>query len=92
MKNKSIMPHSELYSNVPIPYWHKHHIFEGKNRKNSEKYGLYIWLRPEMHNMSDLGVHYNKDFAQYLKKIGQKAFEEHYPELDFVSIFYRNYL
>ncbi len=91
MKVKSIMPINQLYSITPIPYWHKHHIFEGKNRNNSEKYGLFVWLKPEMHNMSPMGVHFNKEFAQYLKKIAQTAFEEHYHELDFISIFHRNY-
>lgn len=89
---KSIMPDNELYSNVPISYYHKHHIFGASNRKWSEKYGLFIWLEPKMHNMSDMGVHFNKDFDNYLKKIGQTAFEEVYPNLDFLEIFGRNYL
>jgi len=88
---KSIMPDNEIYSNVPIPYWHKHHIFEGRNRQNSEKYGLFVWLLPELHNMSNVGVHFNKNFDNWLKEIGQTAFEEYYPELDFLSIFKKNY-
>ena len=36
---------------------HVHHIFEGKNRKLSEKYGLKVWLIQELHNGSDEGVH-----------------------------------
>lgn len=88
---KSIMPDNEIYSNVPIPYWHKHHIFEGRNRQNSDKYGLFVWLLPELHNMSNAGVHFNKNFDNWLKEIGQTAFEEHYPELDFLSIFKKNY-
>ena len=48
---KSIMPESEIYSITHVPYYHKHHIFEGRNRQNSEnilivtdkdaKYGFY---------------------------------------------------
>lgn len=26
---------------------HKHHIYPGANRKNSEKYGFWVWLSPE---------------------------------------------
>lgn len=88
---KSIMPESEIYSITYVPYYHKHHIFEGRNRQNSEKYGLFVWLKPELHNMSNMGVHFNKDFDNYLKKVGQTAFEKHYPDLDFLSIFHRNY-
>lgn len=88
---KSIMPDNKIYSNVPVPYWHKHHIFEGRNRQNSEKYGLFVWLLPELHNMSNAGVHFNKNFDNWLKEIGQTAFEEHYSELDFLSIFKKNY-
>ena len=71
---------------------HRHEVFFGSNRQNSIKYGLYVFLTPEMHNMSNKGVHSNKQFAIYLKEIGQKAFEEHYPDLDFKSIFHINYL
>ena len=88
---KSIMPDNKIYSNVPVPYWHKHHIFEGRNRQNSEKYGLFVWLLPELHNMSNTGVHFNNNFDNWLKEIGQTAFEKHYPELDFLSIFKKNY-
>lgn len=88
---KSIMPESEIYSITHVPYYHKHHIFEGRNRQNSEKYGLFVWLKPELHNMSNMGVHFNKDFDNYLKKVGQTAFENHYPDLDFLSIFHKNY-
>ena len=88
---KSILPENGIYSNKHIPYYHKHHIFGGSNRKHSEKYGLFVWLKPELHNMSNMGVHFNKEFDLYLKQIGQEAFEETYPDLNFLEIFGRNY-
>lgn len=71
---------------------HKHHIFEGRNRQNSEKYGLWVYLCGKHHNLSNEGVHFCKEFDSELKRLGQQAFEEKYKDLDFASIFYRNYL
>ena len=71
---------------------HSHHIFEGPNRKWSEKYGLKIWLCPEHHNMSDAGVHYNKALDLQIKQIAQREFEDTYTREDFMRIFGRNYL
>lgn len=71
---------------------HKHHIFEGRNRQNSEKYGLWVYLCGKHHNLSNEGVHFCKEFDNELKKQGQEAFEREYQDLDFLSIFKRNYL
>ena len=71
---------------------HSHHIFEGRNRNNSEKYGLKVWLVPEWHNMSNKGVHFNKQLDIELKQLAQKKFIETYPDLDFINIFKINYL
>lgn len=71
---------------------HEHHIFGGRNRQQSEKYGLKVWLREDWHNGADYGVHFNKGLDTRLKKEGQKAFNEHYDGLDFIKIFGKNYL
>jgi len=71
---------------------HKHHIFGGANRKLSEQYGLYVYLIPRLHNMSDEGVHFNREFDLQLKREGQRKFEETHSREDFVSIFGKNYL
>jgi len=68
-----------------------HHIFGGANRKKSDKYKLIIPLCWECH-LGNNGVHFNKKQMDKLHKIGQKAFIENYPYLDFMKIFYRNYL
>lgn len=71
---------------------HKHHIFGGKNRKLSEKYGLFVWLRPDWHNMSDYGVHFNSTLDSELKQEAQKKFEEIYSRDEFRRLFGKSYL
>lgn len=72
---------------------HKHHIFGGPNRKLSELYGLYVYLIPQLHNMSDEGVHFNREFDLQLKQEGQRKFEQyHGSREDFTRIFGKNYL
>ena len=70
---------------------HSHHIFPAANRKNSEKYGLKVWLCGKHHNLSNDSVHFNSIYMSLLKRIGQLYFEKTYDE-DFKSIFRRNYL
>lgn len=71
---------------------HQHHIFAGTNRKNSDKYGCWVWLRADWHNMSSYGVHFNKDLDLKLKKECQKKFEERYSHEKFMQVFRKNYL
>ena len=47
---------------------HLHHIFEGTGkRKVSEQYGCWCYLCAKHHNMSDEGVHFNKELDLKLK-------------------------
>ncbi len=72
---------------------HSHHIFGGTaNRKSSEKYGLKVWLCGLHHNLSNDGVHFDKELDAELKKIGQAKFEETHSREEFMQIFGRNYL
>lgn len=68
-----------------------HHVLGAANRKWSEKYGLTVYLCPYCHR-GKFGVHHNADLNNKLKVIAQRAFEENYPELDWMSIFCKNYL
>lgn len=63
-------------------------IFRGKNRQLSMKYGLVQRLCLSCH------MKYQDDpvFNEIWHKKGQIAFNKHYPGLDFVKIFGRNYL
>lgn len=74
---------------------HEHHIFFGRGlRQLSEKYGLKVWLRADWHNMSDYGVHFDKNLDLSLKQMAQKKAMKHYgwTVQDFIKIFGRNYL
>ena len=71
----------------------RHEVFYGNaNRKLSKEYGLWVWLTPYYHNMSNEGVHFNKDLDLKLKRYAQAEFEVNYPDLDFIKIFGKNYL
>ena len=72
----------------------EHHIFPGNNRKNSEKYGLKVYLCPECHQFGPEAVHKfpNQGNDLLLKQIAQAKFKKHYPNLDFMQIFGQNYL
>ena len=71
---------------------HKHHVMNGPLRGKSEKYGLYIWLVPELHNMSSKGIHYDQTFDLRVKMHAQKVFEEKYGHELWMKEFHKNYL
>lgn len=68
-----------------------HHIFGGAMRKKSTQYGLVVWLCHNCHNEPPNGVHFNREKMDWLRKIGQEAFERKYPNKDFLAEFHRNY-
>lgn len=73
----------------------KHHIFGAANRNLSEKYGLWVWLRWDRHLKSSPydTPHNNEQLNRWLKRIGQRRFEEvHGTREDFRRIFGNNYL
>lgn len=67
-----------------------HHIFSGPFRKKSTKYGLVVPLCYDCHQGTN-GVHFNRQRMDDLRRRGQIRFEEVYPQLDFLSLFGRNY-
>lgn len=74
---------------------HRHEIFYGvRNRKKSIEDGLVVFLRPELHNASSLGVHFNKELDLELKREAEKRWLEYYHKdiEDFIRKFGRNYL
>lgn len=72
---------------------HEHHIFFGPFRKKSEKLGMKIYLCPAHHNMSDEGIHFNKNLDLTIKRMAQKYYEENIgSRTQFISDFGRNYL
>lgn len=72
---------------------HEHHVIFGtSNRKNSEKYGLKVWLCQE-HHTGSRGVHFNREFDMHLKKLAQKHFEAKFgANTSFKTVFGKSYL
>lgn len=72
----------------------EHHVFGGANRKNSEKYGLKVYLCGDRcHRNGPDAPHRNAETMQKLHEDGQRAFEEvHGSREDFMRIFGKNYL
>lgn len=74
---------------------HKHHIFEGTaNRKLSEEDGLWIYLRVDWHNMSNYGVHFNKELDLKIKRIAQQTWQDYYHKTkeDFIKRYGKDFL
>ena len=73
---------------------HKHHIFFGANRKNSEKYGLWVWLRWDYHiaDSPHATPHNDKPTDDWLKRMAQRRFEETHSRAEFMRIFGRSWL
>lgn len=93
MSKSIIQNDKECFITGAVSNLHKHHIFEGTaNRRLSEKYGLWVWLRADWHDLADYGVHFNKELDTKLKEIAKERFKEEYPHLNFLKIFGKNYL
>lgn len=74
---------------------HLHHIFEGMaNRKQSEKWGCTVYLCGTHHNLSNEGVHFNKELDTLLKQECERWCLKTYEWTieDFIKEFGRNYL
>lgn len=88
---KSIIQNNkECYVRKTTLGLHKHHIFGASNRKHSERFGLTVFLCGYHHNLSNEGVHFQKDLDLHLKQLAQTKFEETYNE-SFLKIFGKNY-
>ena len=55
----------------------RHHIWGGSNRKNSEKYGFMVPLRPDLHPNGVMAGNNAEEIDLKLKQMSQKYFEEH---------------
>lgn len=72
---------------------HEHHIYEGwANRSVSEKMGAKIWLCGRHHNLSDQGIHFNKDIDLEVKKEAQRLYEKNHTREEFMELIGKNYL
>ncbi len=72
---------------------HEHHIFFGTgNRKVSERNGFKCWLCGRHHNLSEEGVHFNRQLDLRLKMACQAKYEEHHSRREFMALIGKNYL
>ncbi|MDO4285571.1 MAG: hypothetical protein Q4C60_09595 [Eubacteriales bacterium] len=69
----------------------EHHIFGGPLRRQSEKYGLKVYLCIQHHREGPEAVHQNVKNMRLLQKIAQREFEKKRSREEFVRIFGRNY-
>nr|DAJ88657.1 MAG TPA: Recombination enhancement function protein nuclease, DNase, HYDROLASE.4A [Caudoviricetes sp.] len=70
----------------------EHHVFGGPNRKNSEEYGLKVYLCHDHHIYGPEAVHNNARIRHELQRIAQREFEKRYGHAKFMETFGRNYL
>ena len=93
-KEFCIMPKDNLWQTKRFAGSHRHEVFGGANRQRSIKDGLVIYLTPEMHNMSDKGIHFNRTFMEYAHSVGQQAWMQYYNKTkeDFIKEYGKNYL
>lgn len=79
-KEFCIMPDSPPYwRNYRFSGSHRHEVFFGTaNRKKSIEDGLVIYLTPEMHNMSDKGIHFNRNLDIWAKKVAECVWMDYY--------------
>lgn len=94
MSKSIIQNEKECYKTHSKYDLHKHHIFGGPNRKLSEKDGLWIYLRSDWHDMSNYGIHFNKEFDLEVKRMAQKKWQDFYKktEEDFIKRYGKSYL
>jgi len=73
---------------------HRHHIFGSFNRDNSEKYGLWVWLRWDRHiaDSPHRTPHNDAEIDLMLKREAQRKFEESHTREEFMQIFGKNWL
>ena len=72
---------------------HKHHIYQAYARRASERWGCWCYLCGRHHNLSNEGVHFDKDLDMRLKRHCQRKLEDlGWKREEFISVFGKNYL
>lgn len=93
-----------LYSDEPecwichSPVVHVHHIYPGTGRRGvSDREGCWVYLCPAHHNMSNMGVHFDKELDAFFRSDCQRRWERREGISDpehkaFIELMGRNYL
>ena len=90
MTESIMQKEKECYITGSSVHLDRHHCMPGTaNRKKSEKYGLWVWLRHDIHaSLHDK----NKELERRLKEDAQRAFEAKYGHDMWMKTFGKNYL
>ena len=94
MSKSILQSEKECYITGSTYNLHKHHIYAGGRRQISEREGFWVYLRGDLHNQSNIGVH-GKDGHQLdlaLKRACQRAYEETHSREEFMALIGKNYL
>ena len=87
------MNEKEDFRRLPDTGLEEHHIMHGTaNRKQSEKYGLKVWLCHEDHRTGKEAVHRCRETDLKLICIAQRRFEELYGHDKWMEVFMKNYI
>lgn len=91
--NSILQDEKECYACKTTLNLHSHHCIYGiGNRRNSEKYGLKVWLCFNHHTGNE-GVHNgNKLLDNELKQLAQREFEKRYGHDKYMEVFHINFL
>ena len=87
-----LSPVKECYVTGARINLHRHHVYGGPLRQKSEQWGCWVYLRADYHNMSEHGVHFDRQLDLRLKRECQEAFEARFGHEKFMEIFGKNYL
>jgi len=73
---------------------HIHEVYFGKNRSKSIQDGCCVYLCATHHNMSNQGVHFNKQLDLQLKQSMERKWLEVYNKTieDFIQRYGKNYI
>ena len=73
---------------------HIHEVYFGKNRKKSIEDGCCVYLCGKHHNLSNEGVHFNKELDLELKRLAQETWMNYYNKTkeEFIKRYGRSYL
>lgn len=92
MADSILQERKECYLTGATQGLHKHHVYAGPRRKASEKWGCWVWLRGDWHNLASYGVHFDRELDMQLKRVCQLQFERLYGHDKFVEVFGKNYI
>ena len=88
-----IQEEKECFACGTTQYLQLHHCLHGTaNRKLADRFGLVVWLCRDCH-LGRNGVHFNKGFDDYLKRLAQEHWEAKFGTREgFRAIFGKSYL